>query len=113
LRAAARTHLRRFSAPRLPPDQSPNHLPDPSPDGRRGATVPDASTPWPADQLDARLLQLTADRRDWFAQLGFRLEPEANPEAYYFRVLLDDAKWEALINEALAADAYYRQRDAS
>jgi hypothetical protein len=50
---------------------------------------------------------------DWFAQLGFRLEPEANPEAYYFRVLLDDAQWESLINEALAADTYYRQRDAS
>jgi hypothetical protein len=77
------------------------------------ATVPDASTPWLADPHDACLLQLTADRRDWFAQLGFRLEPEANPEAYYFRVLLDDAKWESLINEALTADTYYRQRNAS
>lgn len=77
------------------------------------ATVPDASTSWPPDQHDAQLLQLTADRRDWFAHLGFRLEPEANPEAYYFRVLLDDAMWASLINEALAADDYYRQRDAS
>jgi hypothetical protein len=77
------------------------------------ATVPDAATPWPAAQLDACLLQLTAGRRDWFAQLGFRLEPEANPEDYYFRVLLSDAQWESLIKEALAADAYYCQRDAS
>jgi hypothetical protein len=77
------------------------------------ATVPDASTPWPADQLDARLLQLTERRRDWFAQLGFTLEPEANPEDYYFRVLLDDAEWESLVREALAADAFYRRRDAS
>jgi hypothetical protein len=76
-------------------------------------TVPDASTPWPADQLDARLLQLTEHRRDWCARLGFRLEPEANPEDYYFRVLLGDAQWEGLVNEALAADAFYRKRDAS
>jgi hypothetical protein len=77
------------------------------------APVPDACTPCPADQLDARLLQLTAHRRDWFAQLGFRLEPESNPEAYYFRVLLSDAQWKSLVDEALAADAFYRQRDAS
>ncbi len=77
------------------------------------ATVPDAATPWPADQLDACLLPLTAHRRDWFAQLGFRLEPEANPEGYYFRVLLGDAQWKSLLNEALATDAYYRKRDAS
>jgi hypothetical protein len=77
------------------------------------ATVPDASTPWPADRLDARLLQLTAHRRDWFAQLGFRLEPEANPEDYYFRVLLGDAQCQSLVDEALAADAFYRRSDAS
>jgi hypothetical protein len=77
------------------------------------APVPDACTPWPADQLDTRLLQLTAHRRDWFAQLGFRLEPESNPEAYYFRVLVSDAQWKSLVDEALAADAFYRQRDAS
>ena len=34
-------------------------------------------------------------------------------DAEFVRVLLDDAKWESLINEALAADTYYRQRDAS
>jgi hypothetical protein len=45
--------------------------------------------------------------------MGFRLEPEANPEACYFRVLLGEAQWESLVNEALAADAYYRERDAS
>jgi hypothetical protein len=47
------------------------------------------------------------------AYLGFTLEPEANPEDYYFRVLLDDAEWESLVREALAADAFYRRRDAS
>jgi len=78
-----------------------------------GTTVPDASNLWPADQLDARLLQLTAHRRDWFAQLGFRLEPEANPEDYFFRVLLGDAQWESLVNEAIAADAFYRKRNSS
>jgi hypothetical protein len=77
------------------------------------ATVPDATTPWPADQLDARLLQLTAHRRDWFARLGFRLEPEADPEDYYFRVLLDDAQYQSLLDEGLAAEVFYRQRDAS
>jgi hypothetical protein len=41
------------------------------------------------------------------------LEPEANPEDCYFRVLLDDAAWESLVREALAADAFYRRRDAS
>jgi hypothetical protein len=35
-----------------------------------GATVPDASIPWPANQLDARLLQLSADRRTGLPSLG-------------------------------------------
>jgi hypothetical protein len=77
------------------------------------STVPDATTSWPTDQLDARLLRLTAHRRDWFARLGFRLEPDAHPEDYYFRVLLTDDDFQAILDEGLAAERFYRQRDAS
>lgn len=76
---------------------------------RFAETVPDASVPWPADQLDARLLQLTEHRREWFARLGFRLEAGAAPEDYFFRVILSDADCQTIVAEGLSADRYYRQ----